>query len=477
MNTMYPDLENSFPEDIDNLDKMQDITIETKPLADQYGTLVGRGDFDAANQLIAENDGLRATLFNADKYNLMRDAVISLQRLFRDNIQQYVAGQLYEHELLLATYRHEYDAATKTHNFVGAGENGKVKVAYPYAPGDKIAVNGTELPAYCGNEELDEDSFPVGRWIMFVCDGTQVNFSGGGGLTKRKLEAATAAASHVLTGKTFYAGSKALKTGTMPNRGAISHPITVGGSYTIPEGYHNGSGKVTGPTLTGDAAAGNVLSGRTFYSNSGTKQTGTMTDCGAIAASVAVGGAYTIPVGYHNGSGKVTGPALDGNAAANQVLSGRTFYSDSGTKQTGTISTKAAESKTFTPSTEQQSYTFATSGKYCSGDMTVNVEAKNNLQFWQSRSMNNNGLTYPAYAITIPANGNYRIYLVLGISANSQDSWSILNIYKNGNSIADSNSNGSHRIDKTIYCNAGDIIALGTNNAANVHGGYCVYKV
>ncbi len=32
----------------------------------------------------------------------------------------------------------------------------------------------------------------------------------------------------------------------MPNRGTVSNTITTqGGSYTIPAGYHSGSGKVT----------------------------------------------------------------------------------------------------------------------------------------------------------------------------------------------------------------------------------------
>ena len=143
---------------------------------------------------------------------------------------------------------------------------------------------------------------------------------------------------NVLSGKTFYnTDAKTKVTGTMANNGAVSTSVAVGGSYTIPAGYHNGSGKVTGPTLSGDATAGNVLNSKTFYSNSGTKQTGTMANNGAVSTSVAVGGSYTIPAGYHNGSGKVTGPTLSGNATAADVASGKTFYSNSGTKHTGTL--------------------------------------------------------------------------------------------------------------------------------------------
>ena len=55
---------------------------------------------------------------------------------------------------------------------------------------------------------------------------------------------ATAQPAEVLGGKTFGAGGK-MKTGTMPNNGAVSGAIsTKDGKYTVPQGYHDGSGKV-----------------------------------------------------------------------------------------------------------------------------------------------------------------------------------------------------------------------------------------
>lgn len=69
--------------------------------------------------------------------------------------------------------------------------------------------------------------------------------SAGGGLSKMKLALANAAESDVLSGKRFYAGSKVIKEGSMPNRGSWGSTIDPGGSVIVPAGLHSGSGKVT----------------------------------------------------------------------------------------------------------------------------------------------------------------------------------------------------------------------------------------
>ena len=55
---------------------------------------------------------------------------------------------------------------------------------------------------------------------------------------------ATVAVAEVLKGKTAYARGQKL-VGTMPNNGAVKGKIiTKDGAYIIPQGYHDGSGKV-----------------------------------------------------------------------------------------------------------------------------------------------------------------------------------------------------------------------------------------
>lgn len=55
---------------------------------------------------------------------------------------------------------------------------------------------------------------------------------------------ATAFAAEILKGKTAYKNGQKL-TGSMPNNGAVNGTIsTKDGTYTVPQGFHDGSGKV-----------------------------------------------------------------------------------------------------------------------------------------------------------------------------------------------------------------------------------------
>lgn len=136
------------------------------------------------------------------------------------------------------------------------------------------------------------------------------------------------------------------------NRGAINAQVQEGETYTIPEGYHNGSGVVAGvagggnyslqektvtPTksqqaITSDAGyyglsgvtveaipeiyqdvsavtagAGNVLTGKIFVAADGTVTTGTMPNNGAVTQVLDTSTIqYVITAGYHSGTGKVS---------------------------------------------------------------------------------------------------------------------------------------------------------------------------
>ena len=82
---------------------------------------------------------------------------------------------------------------------------------------------------------------------------------------------ATAVAAEILLNKTAYkAGSKI--TGTMPNNGGVTGTVsTVSGQYTVPAGYHDGSGKVgISSTEQAKIIAGNIKAGVQILGVTGT---------------------------------------------------------------------------------------------------------------------------------------------------------------------------------------------------------------
>lgn len=136
------------------------------------------------------------------------------------------------------------------------------------------------------------------------------------------------------------------------NQGAVSASVKEGETYTIPKGYHNGSGTVSGvagggnynlqsktatPTklqqnITPDggyyglsdvtinpipeqfqdvsavtAGATDVLTGKMIVTSDGTVTAGTMPNNGAVAKTLTASDAsYSVPQGYHSGKGTVS---------------------------------------------------------------------------------------------------------------------------------------------------------------------------
>lgn len=90
----------------------------------------------------------------------------------------------------------------------------------------------------------------------------------------------TATAAQILSGQTAWVNGSKI-TGSMVNRGTISQSLNAGGTYTIPAGYHNGSGRVTANSLSsqtsGTATAADIAKGKTAWVN-GSKITGTHTE-------------------------------------------------------------------------------------------------------------------------------------------------------------------------------------------------------
>lgn len=81
---------------------------------------------------------------------------------------------------------------------------------------------------------------------------------------------ATVAVAEILEGKTAYARGSKL-TGTMPNKGAVSGIITDKTPYTIPMGFHDGSGTVSiDATELAKIIPANIKSGVSILGETGT---------------------------------------------------------------------------------------------------------------------------------------------------------------------------------------------------------------
>ena len=106
-------------------------------------------------------------------------------------------------------------------------------------------------------------------------------------------------------------------------------------------------------TTNDTAAVGEILSGKTAHAR-GAQLTGTMTNNGAVTGTISTkAGQYTVPQGYHDGSGKVSiASAEQAKIIAQNIRQGVTILGVEGT-MSGSESVNA-QSKSATPSWSQQ---------------------------------------------------------------------------------------------------------------------------
>ncbi len=263
-----------------------------------------------------------------------------------------------------------------------------------------------------------------------------------------------ATANQILSGRTAWVKGQKV-TGTMPNRGAVTQTLNAGGSYTIPEGYHNGSGKITASSLSSqtqaNATAAQILSGRTAWVN-GNKVTGNMpsradssnvtgdtawhynnriyfaTDYGYYPAA-SYGNFSNVSEKYISYSSLASVIGL----SANKILEGNTILGITGTVENPTNAYNRGYNDGYNNGVNQAKVKKVYLGT-CSNTATYNLTG---YQGWQSFT-----------------NDNFATVTV-GINVNAGD-WSAITLYNQSYSLSYNQSNGiltvkSPRVGREIH--------------------------
>ena len=173
--------------------------------------------------------------------------------------------------------------------------------------------------------------------------------------------------------------------------------------------------EVPSPTLNGDAEASNVLSGKTFYSNSTTKQTGTMYNVGQDIGTInnTEHPRYNIAEGYHNGTGYVQiNPSQIVDCVAENILQGKTILQVQGTLVKGIT---PSGKKTITSTDETDVTNFAIAQVVDSNLVASNI--KKNVSILGVTGTLEEGIT-PTGTLDITTNGTKDVTNYASVNVN-----------------------------------------------------------
>ena len=140
--------------------------------------------------------------------------------------------------------------------------------------------------------------------------------------------------------------------------------VASGKYFHLPTGERiTGTNTYDADTSDGTAVAAEILDTKTAYVN-GAKVTGSMTNRGAVTGTIStVAGEYTVPAGYHDGSGKVGIDSTEqAKIIAENIRSGVTILGVSGS-MSGSENVSAT-SATVTPYTTAQTIIPSDLGNY-----------------------------------------------------------------------------------------------------------------
>ena len=171
-------------------------------------------------------------------------------------------------------------------------------------------------------------------------------------------------------------------------------------------------------SASGNATANDVLAGKTFSNDNDTDINGTMSNIGAINKTLALNETYTIPKGYHNGSGKVT-----------QNITTKGAITDS-------VSNVVSEDSLYTRIPQGAYFTNATSGY---PEIKTSVSSLTSVLQSASQSIKENiitkldGFLYKTGSVTWNNTGGYKA--TKGYYSGTNDIYSLNDSYPQTNTI------------------------------------------
>ena len=150
---------------------------------------------------------------------------------------------------------------------------------------------------------------------------------------------ATASGNKIVEGYSCYVNDE-LITGDIPIMKLTTSSITPSNKIDIPYGYYDNTNLISVSTLREEtvatAVSSDLLIDSTGWSN-GTNIIGDIHNNGAISQSMGANTSYTIPQGWHNGSGKVTQALVIQGAVGITAGTGNQTVCDAGRWTTGDL--------------------------------------------------------------------------------------------------------------------------------------------
>ena len=171
MSKLYNDLPyTTFPDNIDNIPYFVNITAQDLPSINLFHYYLRMGDFQAASNVLQSVDDYDKKLIDSGKLNQFRDALIALERYYKNDVEPYIQNKQTEWQSILDEFTYAGDwSSSKTYDKNNI-------VSHIIGDGTYMFIATKDVPA---NTDISNTDY----WTMFTVKGDK-GVSGEGGAFK-----------------------------------------------------------------------------------------------------------------------------------------------------------------------------------------------------------------------------------------------------------------------------------------------------